>query len=285
MIENAVKHDPPEETESGMAWLWLSIPIALLGAVAAGAGILFESVYERDTESFAVQGVSQDYITLLIAVPAVLLLGWFAYRGSFTARLMWHGVVFYFAYTYTIAAFMVRFNDLFLVYTSLLACSILALIGGLASLGWPIESVRFGDRWPRRSVVVFLGFAVATFLMLWLSDIVPAIINGVEPESLAETLTPTNGVEVLDLSLLLPGTALIAFWVWKAEARGYVLATGLITYIVLLGLALVAMIIGLSLSDVGADLAVSVIFMIFAGIASALLVAITRSMSRAERAS
>ncbi len=268
------------EAELNRAWLWLSVPIALLGATASWVGIVIDSTYERDVESFAVQAVSQDYVTLLVAVPATLLLGWLASRGSLSARLMWHGVVFYFVYTYTIASFMVRFNDLFLVYTSLLACSIFALIGGIASLGWPLRPSKFGMSWPRRSVVGFLIVIVATFLLLWLSDILPAIVNGVEPESLAESATPTNGIQVLDLSLLLPGSALTAYWVWKSESRGYVFATGLVAYVALLSLALVAMIIGLSRADLAADTAISVIFIVVAGVASALLFAIVRSMPR-----
>ncbi|GBE24700.1 hypothetical protein BMS3Bbin02_00975 [bacterium BMS3Bbin02] len=262
------------------AWLWLTIPIALLGAVASSVGILVDSTYERDVKSFAVQAVSQDYVTLFVAVPAILLLCRLAYRGSFSARLMWHGVVFYFAYTYTIAAFMVRFNDLFLVYTSLLACSIFALVGGVGSLGWPLKSSMFGASWPRRSVVGFLIVIVVTFLALWLSDIVPAIVNGVEPESLAESATPTNGIQVLDLSLLLPGSALTAYWVWKLEVRGYVFATGLVAYAALLSLALVAMIIGLTRADLAADAAVSVIFVVVAGAASTILFAIVRSIQK-----
>jgi hypothetical protein len=38
---------------------------------------------------------------------------------------------------------------------------------------------------------VFLGFVVATFLMLW-SDFVPALVDQINPESLVESLTPTN---------------------------------------------------------------------------------------------
>lgn len=262
------------------SWLWLTIPIALLGATASSMGILIDSTYERDVKRFAVLAVSQDYVTLLVAVPAVLLLGWLAFRGSFSARLMWHGVVFYFAYTYTIAAFMVRFNDLFLVYTSLLACSIFALVGGVASLGWPLKSSMFGMSWPRRSAVGFLIVIVTTFLLLWLSDIVPAIVNGFEPESLAESATPTKGIQVLDLSLVLPGSALSAYWVWRFEVRGYVFATGLIAYAALLNLALVAMIIGLSRAGLAAVAGVSVIFIVVAGVASTLLFAILRSMPR-----
>lgn len=262
-------------------WLWLSLPIALLGGISSAAGILLESTYERDTEHFGVQAVSQDYVTLFVAVPAVLVLGWLARRGSFVARLMWHGAVFYFAYTYTIATFMVQFNAMFLVYTTLLACSIFALIGGLTTLDWPVDRSVFGRSWPRRSVVAFLGVVVVVFLLLWMSDIVPALIDGAQPESLAESSTPTNGVEVLDLSLLLPGGALVAYWVWRAESRGYVFATGLVTYVALLGLALVAMIVGLANADLSGDAAVSLVFVLASAAASILLFFIVRSMRAA----
>jgi len=264
-------------------WLWLSLPIALLGGIASAAGILYESTYERDTEHFGVQAVSQDYVTLFVAVPVVLLLGWMSWRGSFAARLMWHGVAFYFTYTYAIASFMVQANAMFLVYTTLLACSIFALVGGMATLGWPVNRSAFGPSWPRRSVVAFLGIVVVVFLFLWLSDIVPALIGGTQPESLAESATPTNGVEVLDLSLLLPGAALIAYWVWKAEPRGYVFATGLLAYVALLGLALVAMIVGLASADLSADAAVSLVFVLAAAVAIVLLVFIVRSTEKAPR--
>jgi len=265
-------------TQRSSAWLWLSVPIALLSGIASTTGILFESTYQRDTEHFGVQAVSQDYVTLLIAVPAVLVLGWLAWRGSFVARLMWHGVAFYFAYTYTIAAFMVQFNSMFLIYTTLLACSIFALVGGLATLGWPVDRSVFGQSWPRRSVAAFLGTVVVVFVFLWLSDIVPALVEGAQPESLAESATPTNGVEVLDLSLLLPGGALIAFWVWRSESRGYVFATGLITYVALLGMALVAMIVGLTRAELSGDAAVSIVFVLAATTAAVLLFFMVRSM-------
>lgn len=189
--------------------------------------------------------------------------------------------MFYFAYTYTIAAFMVRFNAMFLIYTTLLACSILALAGGLASHRWPTSTAAFGPSWPRRSVVAFLGTVAVVFLFLWLSDIVPALLDGTTPEILSESATPTNGAEVLDLSLLLPTGALVASWVHRSKTRGYALATGLITYIALLGMALVAMIIGLTRADLSTDSAVSVVFVIATAVASVLLFLIVRSMRAA----
>lgn len=266
----------------GSSWILLSVPIAVLGTIASICGIAFESVYERDTEHFATQAVSQDWVTLIVAVPGLLVLGWLAYRGSFTARLMWHGAAFYFAYTYAIAAFMVRFNALFLVYTSLLACSIFAVGGGLISLGWPIAVETFRPAWPRRGTIIFLWFVVGAFTFLWLSDIAPALFGGSLPDSLTESETPTNGVQVLDLAVLLPVAGLSAIWLARRESRGYVMAMALATYVCLLGTALAAMIVGLAAADLSTDVAVAGAFVAVTVAAAVLLTLMARATSDAR---
>lgn len=262
-------------------WLTLSIPIALLAGLAAGLGVLDPQVYAGDAEHFATQAAAQDVVTLVVAVPAVLALGWAAWRGSLPARLVWHGVVFYFVYTYTVAAFHVQFNVLFLVYTSVLACSVAAFVGGVASLGWPVPVTRFGGRWPRRGVIVLLAVVVTVFLVLWLSEIVPALLEGTPPASVAQAGTPTSAVHVLDLSLLLPGATLTAVWLGRRQARGYVLATALMGFIVVLGLALAAMIVGLSQAGLEADALVAGAFLGVAGWTAGLLGVASRSVQRA----
>ncbi len=264
-------------------WLVLSVPIGVLGGVAAGAGVLAPDLYARDTESFGVQAAAQDWVTLLVAVPAVLVLGWLAWRGSTAARLAWHGVVLYFAYTYAIAAFMVQFNALFLVYTTLLGCSVLALAGGLATLGWPFPVETFGTSWPRRGAAGLLWAVVVVFGALWLADIVPALLDGTQPESLVESATPTNGVEVLDLSLLLPAAALSAVWLHRREARGHVVATALMGFVVVLGLALAAMVVGLVSAGLASDAFVVGGFVAVTVWAAVLLALASRSVIRAER--
>lgn len=249
----------------------------MLGTIASVCGIGFKSVYERDIEHFATQAASQDWVTIFVAVPAILILGWLAYRGSFTARLMWHGAAFYFAYTYAIAAFMVRFNALFLVYTGLLACSIFAVAGGLISLGWPIAVETFRPSWPRKGTIVFLWFVVVAFVFLWLSDIVPALVDGTVPESLTESETPTNGVHVLDLALLLPVAGLSAVWLKRRDSRGYVLAMALVAYVCLLGTALAAMVVGLTGADLSADVGVAVVFAAVTIAATVLLTLMARA--------
>ena len=258
----------PGVATAGEGWLGLSAPLAILTAVAAGSGILVDATYRRDTVEFGTQGRAQDWITLLVAVPALVALWRLAVGGSLRARLLWHGVVLYLAYTYVIAAFMVRFNHLFLVYTTLVGCSVLALVGSLSGMIPTFPPGSFDPaRWPRRGVVALLGVVVAGFAGLWLADVVPALLEGGEPASLAEAGTPTNGVQVLDLSLLLPGATLVALATGRGERWGLALATGLLAFVALLGLALVAMVIGLAVAGLADGVAPAALF--------ALLVAVT----------
>lgn len=263
---------------TGIRWLWLSAPLAGLVTVASAAGVLSADTYRRDAGDFAAQGRAQDHVTLFLAVPLLLVTWRLAAQGSTRARLAWHGVVFYLAYTYVVAVFMVRFNDWFLVYTSAVACSLFALLGSLAgSDGWAEPTLFDAERWPRRPVAVLLSAIVVLFAFLWLGDIVPALVDGVEPASLAESGTPTNGVEAIDLSFLLPAMALVARWVWRGEARGFALATGLLTYAGVLSLALVAMVIGQFEADYADSLAPALLFAVLAAVTGLLLVRALRA--------
>ena len=46
--------------------LWLSVIDAFLVLVASASGILLKSIYARETPSWAVQGMSQDIVNLVV---------------------------------------------------------------------------------------------------------------------------------------------------------------------------------------------------------------------------
>lgn len=98
-------------------WLWLTIPIATLLAVASGGG-LFISVLYRDAPYFVAQAVGQDLISLAVVLPFLIISGILTSPGSRRARLIWLGGLTYLVYTYVVAAFDVRFSSLFLVQIS-----------------------------------------------------------------------------------------------------------------------------------------------------------------------
>ncbi|MFC1562665.1 hypothetical protein ACFL4Z_01285 [candidate division KSB1 bacterium] len=224
------------------AWLWLTVPIAISLTIAAGGGLFVDGLY-RDTTIFAVQAVGQDLITLAVAIPVLIISAILASRGSHRARIIWMGVLVYLVYSYTVAAFMVRFNPLFLVYVALFGCSLYALIGGIATTDLADIKARFTEKTPVKAVSIFLAVLVVFFYSLWLSEIVPALIMGNIPQSVIDTETPTNAIHVLDMAWLLPAMGLSSFWLWRKRELGYTLAGALLTFVPILGLAIMSMIL------------------------------------------
>jgi len=223
-------------------WLWLTVPVAILVVIAAGVGFFAEDLY-RDTPYFAAQAVGQDLITLVVALPVLVISAILSGRGLGRAHLVWLGVLVYLVYSYVIYAVAVQFNPLFLVYVALLGCSLYALIGGLATTDLAGVKARFSRRTPVKAVSVFLAILAGLFYLMWLSESVSALLTGDVPQSVVDNGTPTNAVHVLDMAWILPAMILTSIWLWRGWALGYTLAGVLLSFLSLLALAIISMIV------------------------------------------
>ena len=221
-------------------WLWLTLPIAILLAIAAGGGVFSSGLY-RDAPNFVAQAVGQDFISLLVVLPTLIVTAFLAGRGSARARLIWLGGLVYLVYTYVVAAFDVRFNQLFLVYVALLGCSLYGLIGGLATADLVGIKAGFTRKTPVKGISIYLGVLVVLFYFMWLREILPALAAGKIPQSILDNGTPTNPVHVLDMAWILPAFGITAASLWRKKALGYTLAGVLLTYGALLMLAILSM--------------------------------------------
>ncbi len=223
-------------------WLWLTLPVAVLLTIASGSGVFIGDLY-RDAPNLVAQAKGQDAITLVAALPTLVVSALLTARGSQRARLIWLGGLIYTVYTYVGYAFSVRFNSLFLVYVALLGCSTYALIGGLLKTDWTGIKESFSEQTPFRMVSIYLGVIAALFYLLWLSEALPASLSGLTPQSLIDAGTPTNFVQVLDMAWLLPAIAITAVNLWNKRSLGYGLAGALLTHFALLTLAILSMIV------------------------------------------
>ncbi len=224
------------------AWLWLTIPIAILVAIAAGNGVFVGGLY-RDNATIVAQAVGQDYVSLVLVLPTLLVTGFLAGRGSHRARLVWLGALVYLIYTYVVAAFCYRYNSLFLVYLALLGCSLYALIGGLVTADLAGIKASFGAGTPIRGISIYLAVVMVLFYLLWLSEIVPALAAGQIPQSVLDDGMPTNPIYVVDMAWILPALGITAASLWRKQAVGYTLAGALLAYLVLLISAIVSMMV------------------------------------------
>lgn len=240
----------------GSRWLWLAMPISVLAIVASIVGILVDDIYAGETSNWSAQGIGQD-IGNLVAFPVLVVLAYLANRGSLRAYLACVGVLAYSVYTYAIYAFDIHFGPLFLAYVAVFGLSIWALIGALTSLDAVRVKESFDGRVPVRSTSILLVLVGTAFSLLWLSEIVPSMLEGTKPGSLVDAGLATNPVHVLDLSLLLPSAIVAGLLLRRGHAWGYVLTPIVLGALVFLSIGIIAAMSVLAVRGEGGSLGVA----------------------------
>ncbi|MGB3632522.1 MAG: hypothetical protein WA982_00625 [Rubrobacteraceae bacterium] len=282
-----VRSKPARSSTKGNAtptkvWLWLTAPITALVAIAAGSGLFVEGLY-RDAPYFVAQAVGQDLITLVVALPVLVISAILTARGSHRANLVWLGILVYLVYSYVIYALAVQFNPLFLVYVALLGFSLYALIGGLATTDFAGIKARFSRETPAKAASIFLVVLAALFYFMWLSETIPALLAGEVPQSVTDNGTPTNAVHVLDMAWILPAMLLSSFWLWKRRALGYTLAGVMLTFGTMIVLAVMAMVVSMSLLGQAVAIGQAAIFAIVAAVILGMLAWYLRGLGESQR--
>lgn len=219
----------------------LSGVVALLGAIASLAGLLCPQLY-RDSASLRPQICGQDWVTLVVGVPLLVVSLLFSVRGSLRGRLVWLGALAYFLYTYASYALGVAYNDLYLLYVALFSLSLFALIRGMMSLNIEDLAWRFSEKTPERIIAGYFVIFGLVIALLWLWEIIPWLLAREPPDYLMATGEYTMVVPALDLGLLVPVFVLTGILLWKRKRWGYGLAGLMLVKAATLGMAMLAMI-------------------------------------------
>jgi hypothetical protein len=213
---------------------------ALVGGTAA-AGVFGGATYPHETASWAAQGKGQDAADLLIALPCLIASAVFAIRGSLRALLIWLGIDLYFIYSYVIYAFFLHFGPLFPAYVATLGVSFYSFALAWRAVDRGKAAAELGPRTPVRFAGGLLLVFASGFAWLWLSEIVPNVIAGTAPRSLAEAGLAVNPVHVLDLAFALPAMALAGILLLKRRPMGYLLAGVMLSFSAAMGAAILGM--------------------------------------------
>jgi hypothetical protein len=247
----------------------LSLLIGALALAAAAAGVFTASgaqhttflslrhetiaiqgggLYAYDSVSGAAQAIGQDYITLLVCVPLLLVATYLAARGALRWKLLQSGVLWYFAYTYLLMAFGGAYNPLFLVYVAIYSASVLAFLLSLHAVDVGSLPNMFSPHFARRTIAwLVIGFG-ALLGLLWLGRIVPALLGGGVPAGLESY--STLFVQAGDLGLVAPLAILSGALLLRRRPVGYLLASVLLVKGATFGLALVAMMLSMAAAGV-----------------------------------
>jgi hypothetical protein len=257
----------------------LTLLIALLSGIAAYEGIrsgdgsgtvIFRSVlgddillygkglYRHMSADVAIQGIAQDYVTLFIGIPLLLLSLVFFRRGFLKGHIFLAGITGYFMVTYVFYLCMAMYNELFLVYVLLAGSSFYSFLLLMNDLAGKTSAEKFSVRFPRKVAGWFLVFNALLIASLWLKVIVPPLIDGTLYPAALQHYT-TLIVQGLDLALLLPGSFISGILLLKNHKAGYLYAPVYIVFLFLIMTALLSKVISMSLHGVPAGPAIVII--------------------------
>jgi hypothetical protein len=212
--------------------------LLILLATAAGCGLLLD-MYGDETAFARNAYQGADLVSVLLAVPLLLLGLRSARRGSVRGMLLLLGGLGYVTYQYGYT-FAYGWNRLFPVYLTLLALSAFTLAEMLIRLdiGAVMDSL---DR--RAPAVPVARFLLVLGLGLGLMEglqVVVALVTGDPPSIVAQTGHPTSPVHILDVGLVVPLMLLASRWLSRRRPWGLVAAAVLLVKGVTVGLGLLA---------------------------------------------
>jgi hypothetical protein len=216
--------------------IW-SMVISVLVLLASIYGLLAPDIYAKETANWATQAKGQD-IGNLIAILTLLASGYYYKKGSSKAALIWLGTLFYLIYAYIVYSVAVHFNALFLVYVAILGiCSYVVLLS--------IDEIKkLNSKNGKSAAVKFASYTIMgigiLFGLLWLSEIIPALITGKVPQSLQDAGLWVNPIHVIDLSIVLPGFIIAGYCGLKNKSGGIFYVAPWLAFSALMGLSIVA---------------------------------------------
>lgn len=199
-----------------------------------------KGLYQHDSVSMAAQAIAQDYVTLVLGVPLLIISLYLSKRGRLKGHMLLTGTLGYFLYTYASYSFLSMYNSLFLVYVILMSASFFAFT--LAMMSFEIMNLPlfFKDKLPVRFIGGFLLFASLVFGTMWLGKIVQPLIHHTPAVGIEHYTTLV--IQALDLGFVVPLGIISGILLIKRKPFGYLLGPLIIIKDITLLTALTAMI-------------------------------------------
>jgi hypothetical protein len=229
--------------------------------------------YRHMPADVAVQGLAQDLVTLGLALPLLLGALLLARRGSRAAYLVVTGAVAYLVVQYALYLGLAMYNELFLLWVAILLVGS-QLLYRLLLASPPAAYAVTTTRRRRRYVGGFLVTTGTLITLLWLSVVVPPLIEGtIYPAGLAHFTTMF--VQAFDLALFIPPAFVAGVAYWRHRPHGELLAPVYCVFLAIQMPALLAKVVWMTAVGAGAGPALVLIPLLLVGavVAAALALA------------
>lgn len=243
----------------------LSFSIALLIIISGSISIFTPEFYYKESFNWQVQSIGQDLINIILIAPLLSIISSLIKEKVSTNYWAWAGINLYLIYTYTIYCFSVHFNSLFIIYCIILGLSFYSVLYFI----YTCIHVKVIHTVSLKITGIYFISIGLLFYFLWLSDILPAIINNNVPQTLTESGLTTNPVHAIDLSVFLPGLFITGYLILKKNNIGYILAVPLLVFTILMDVTIVLLIIIMKYNGLPGEIFIIIVmgmFAIFSGI-------------------
>ncbi len=249
--------DPAVASLLGRSALAGTIAISLLVLIASIGGLVSSAPYAKETADWALQGRGQD-LGNLVAVAVLIVSTVAAVRGSTTGLFVWMGALMYVMYVYILYAFALHVGVFYLLYLAILGVTFFTLGRRLVAALDPALPLVRSSRPATRFAGITLIAIGGLFAILWLSELIPALIAGTIPPSAASAGLIVNPVHSIDLSIVLPSMIAAGIGALRGRRAGLLFAAPLLAFSVLMGTSLVAL-FALQAAVAGTDVMVPLI--------------------------
>lgn len=205
---------------SGRLPEWLAGLVGLGMLAQSMTGILNPALYRDEGFALAAWQVN-DPLTLVLAVPVLILSLIASLRGSPAGFLLLLGCMQYALYNYAFYLFGAALNSHFLLYVALTIVSAATLFTGVLRLDVVALSGRLPTRRASRGVAVYMAVWAGVLGLAWIGQALAFAISGEAPPLGAEAF---RLIAALDLTLVVAPATLGSVWLWRHELRGVVLS-------------------------------------------------------------
>ena len=198
--------------------LTLTLPALMITQSLTG---LMAPQHYRDVEWIKATWFGNDWLTLVVAVPLLLMSTVGAQRGSARAFLVWAGAIGYGVYNYAFYLLGAALNVFFLLYVAAVVLAAVILIITLGRVDASAVPLRAPPAVPLRLIggsFVLIGVGLAAvWIAMWAAYVFTGRPTPVDPDAF-------RLVAALDLSLMVPALVSGGVLLWRRRPWGVVLA-------------------------------------------------------------
>ena len=221
---------------TGLFWQTKGEPFTFTTLHGQTVEIYGRGLYGNDWSFKAPVFRGTDAVMLLVCIPLLLTSIWLTRRGSLRGGFLLAGALSCTLYNGASLAFGAAYNPLYLLYVVYFAASLYAFVLAFAAIDLQALPARISPRLPRRWIAAFM-FLAGLSPLVWLIDIVGALVQGGVPPNLASYTTDIT--TVLDVGLIVPACFLAGVLLLRHKPLGYLLSSTLLILLALVGLIVV----------------------------------------------